>query len=139
MTPHIQLLTEVQGRSLTCPHLPAPPQRNQRSTPADLHSFLKCYPPMHRQCAFTFQSDCSPITSPRVLKPSIFLSYFSILSIDVDRWEGPSDDADARLHFCVCSPRGGSRWRGRSISRLSCGCSTATANIMDKVWMNLVG
>ena len=137
MTPHSQLLTQVQGRSLTCPHLAAPPQRKQRSTPGNLRSFPKFYPPMHQQCAFTFQSDCSPTTSPQVLKPSIFLSYFSILSIDVDRWEGPSDDADARLHFGVCSPQSGSRWRGRSISRRSCRCLTSMANIVDNVCSNL--
>ena len=54
----------------------------------------------------------------------MFLAYFTVLQTDVDRWEGPSLDADAQLRFGVCSPGVGSSWLGRWMGRGSRRCST---------------
>ena len=137
MTLRIQLLSQVRARSLARTHAPAPsPERYQRSTKADLSS------PFNSSFVSTSHApappnlDRSPTTSPRVLKPRAFLSYFSVLLTDVDRWDGPSDDTDARFRFGVCSIEVGSRWRGRWIGRGS-RRSESTANIVENVWTNL--
>ena len=48
----------------------------------------------------------------------------------------PSDDTDARLRFAVCSPRVGSRWRGRWIGRGSRHFLMFLVNIVN-VWRNI--
>ena len=82
MTLHSQLLSPVRALSLARSHPPAPSRkRNQRSTTADLGSSLRFHP-LHWQRP---NLDCSPTTSPRALKPSIFLGHFSVPPTDADR------------------------------------------------------
>ena len=51
--------------------------------------------------------DCSPTASPWVLNPSMFLAYFSVFPTAVDRWDGLSDDTNARFRFGVSSSGSG--------------------------------
>ena len=97
MTLHIQLLSQVRASSLVCPHSPDPSYKRTNGQRQPTFAVLQIHPLCTGNAAAPSNLDCSSTTSPRVLKPSMFLAHFSVLPTDVDRWEGPSDE---------CSPGG---------------------------------